>query len=87
MNKGFTMCRERIADAEMGLSESLKTLGRVLMMEIGGSMGPLYGTMFTEMARVIKKAEAVDAEAFGQMLSAALGALKELGGAQVGTRR
>lgn len=86
MNKGFTMCQERIAGVNMGLSEALKTLGRVLMMEIGGSMGPLYGTVFTEMARVIKKAEVVDKEAFGEMLAAALAGLSELGGAKVGDK-
>ena len=86
MNKGFTMCQERIQDVEMGLAEALKTLGRVLMMEIGGSMGPLYGTVFTEMARVIKKAEEIDKAAFGEMLTAALMGLAELGGAKVGDK-
>ncbi len=86
MNKGFTMCQERIAGVDMGFSEALKTLGRVLMMEIGGSMGPLYGTVFSEMARVIKKTEWVDREAFGQMLAAALSGLNELGGAKVGDK-
>jgi dihydroxyacetone kinase-like protein len=70
----------------MGLSEALKTLGRILMMEIGGSMGPLYGTVFTEMARVIKKAEEIDKAAFGEMLTAALNGLSELGGAKVGDK-
>ena len=86
MNKGFAMTEERIAGVEMSLSEALKTLGRVLMMEIGGSMGPLYGTVFTEMARVIKQAEVVDKDAFGEMLSAALSGLNELGGAKVGDK-
>lgn len=86
MNKGFTMCQERIAGVDMSFSEALKTLGRVLMMEIGGSMGPLYGTVFTEMARVIKKSEVVDREAFGAMLAAALTGLYELGGAKVGDK-
>ena len=86
MNKGFTMCQERIAGVSMGLSEALKTLGRVLMMEIGGSMGPLYGTVFTEMARVIKKAEVIEKEAFGEMLAAALHGLHDLGGAKVGDK-
>ena len=86
MNKGFTMTQERIAGVNMGLSEALKTLGRVLMMEIGGSMGPLYGTVFTEMARVIKKAEMIEKENFGEMLAAALAGLNDLGGAKVGDK-
>ena len=49
-------------------------------------MGPLYGTVFTEMARTIKKAEAVDKAAFGEMLTAALAGLADLGGAKVGDK-
>ncbi|MGJ4849354.1 dihydroxyacetone kinase subunit DhaL [Bacillota bacterium Meth-B3] len=86
MNKGFTLCEARIAGAEMGLSEALKTLGRVLMMEIGGSMGPLYGTMFAEMARACKRTDRIDRAVFGSMLAAALAGLAELGGAQVGDK-
>jgi dihydroxyacetone kinase-like protein len=86
MNKGFTLCEGRIRDVDMGLSEALKALGNVLMMEIGGSMGPLYGTMFCEMARAIKRTETIDKAAFGGMLAAALEGLKELGGAQVGDK-
>ena len=86
MNKGFTMCEERIRGVDLNFSEALKTLGRVLMMEIGGSMGPLYGTVFTEMARTVKKAEVIDKAAFGEMLAAALAGLGELGGAKVGDK-
>ncbi len=55
MNKEVLPCARSASPAcKMGFPEALKTLGRVLMMEIGGSMGPLYGTMFSEMARAIK---------------------------------
>ena len=51
MNKGFTSCGEKLKDVDTNLSESLKILGQTLLTEIGGSMGPLYGTMFRRMAR------------------------------------
>ena len=86
MNKGFTLCEERIRDADISLADALKTLGRVLMMEIGGSMGPLYGTMFAEMARSIKKRDLIDKQAFGEMLKWALEGLREIGGATVGDK-
>ena len=41
MNKGFTLCGQRMAGQELNFSDSLKTLGRVLLTEIGGSMGSL----------------------------------------------
>ena len=42
MNKGVTLTQERLAGQELDLTTALKTLGRVLLMEIGGAMGPLY---------------------------------------------
>ncbi|MBN2553823.1 MAG: DAK2 domain-containing protein [Spirochaetales bacterium] len=51
MAKGFGLAGERLS-GEMGFSEALNTLGRTLVMEIGGAMGPLYGSFFKAMARV-----------------------------------
>lgn len=85
MNKGFTMCQERLEDG-MNMSEALKTLGRVLMMEIGGSMGPLYGTLFNKMARASKGEELITREVFAKMLSDAVAGISDLGNAKVGDK-
>ena len=85
MNKGFTICQERLEDG-MGLTEALKTLGRVLMMEIGGSMGPLYGTLFNKMSRASKDEEMITRDVFGKMLSDARIGVSELGSAKVGDK-
>ena len=50
MNKGFTLCRDKLEGKTYTLSEGLKTLALTLMEGIGGSMGPLYGVLFEEMA-------------------------------------
>ena len=86
MNKGFTMCGERLAGSTSGFSDSLKTLGRVLLAEIGGSMGPLYGTLFNEMAKAAKDKETIDAALLEQMLARALAAVVTLGNAKVGDK-
>ncbi|NLU32357.1 MAG: dihydroxyacetone kinase subunit L, partial [Clostridiaceae bacterium] len=86
MNKGFTICGERLKDIDANLSESLKTLGRVLLTEIGGSMGPLYGTFFNRMARKCKDAEEIDKAVFRDMLNEALAGVSELGNAKVGDK-
>ncbi|QUH30654.1 dihydroxyacetone kinase subunit DhaL [Vallitalea guaymasensis] len=86
MNKGFSICKTRLADKEVNLAEALKTLGLVLMMEIGGSMGPLYGTFFVEMSKVISDKEEIDKDVFGKMLNAALKGLQSLGNAKVGDK-
>ena len=43
MAKGFGMAADRIRGNDMSLASAFDTLGTVLMTEIGGSMGPLYG--------------------------------------------
>lgn len=86
MNKGFTMCEERIAGKPLNLTDSLKELAMVLMMEIGGSMGPLYGTMFFEMSKVATGKEDIDSQVFAEMLSKAVAGIKNLGNARVGDK-
>lgn len=86
MNKGFTLCKERLGDGVTDLSTALKTLGRVLLMEIGGSMGPLYGTFFIEMSKVCKDKEQIDKLVFGDMLRAAVSGIQKLGNAKVGDK-
>jgi len=54
MNKGFSICRTKIGENRPNLAESLNTLGKVLLLEIGGSMGPLYGTFFTSLLMQFK---------------------------------
>lgn len=87
MSKGFTMCAERLGDVQdIPLAKALKTLGRVLLMEIGGSMGPLYGTFFIEMSKKCDGLDVIEARNFSEMLSAATIAISNLGNATVGDK-
>lgn len=86
MDKGFTLAEQEMADLQMSMSDALKTLGRTLIMKIGGSIGPLYGSMFKSMARAAKDAEIVDATVLMQMLKAGQAAIAELGEAKVGDK-
>ena len=85
MSKGFGKARERLP-ADVDLSTGLNTLGDTLMVEIGGAMGPLYGTLFMEMAAVCKGKPEIDRELFGQMLDAGLSGVRDIGGASVGDK-
>ncbi len=84
MNKGFTLAQKRLEGKETDLAHSLKTLGTILLTEIGGSMGPLYGTFFRSMATEVK--DEVDQEVFGEMLASSVSALSALGNAKVGDK-
>jgi len=86
MNKGFTICGERLKDSSEGFTEGLDTLGNILFSEIGGSMGPLYGTLFMDMAEAAEEAEIIDAPVFGKMITAAADGVQDLAGAQVGDK-
>jgi dihydroxyacetone kinase-like protein len=86
MNKGFTICRERFAGQKLNLTTALKTLGKVLLTEIGGSMGPLYGTFFLEMSKACDGKEKIDKQIFADMLNAALKGIQSLGNAKVGDK-
>jgi len=80
MNKGFTMCRERLEgeiDA-VGLAAAADELGNILLSEIGGSMGPLYGSFFLEMAQSLQGKERVGADDFLAMLKAGLSGITDI---------
>lgn len=67
MNKGFLMADVRIKEDD-SFSEALKKLGKTLVMDIGGSMGPIYGTLFSKLSRTLKIEEKIDAKLFEEAL-------------------
>ena len=85
MDKGFQLTAERLEEG-MGMSDSLKILGRTLLLEIGGSMGPLYGQFFKAMAKKSKDSRQIGTREIAQMLESAYGAIKELGEAKPGDK-
>lgn len=87
MSKGFRLAAERLrAGGPFGLAHGLHTLGDTLLGDIGGSMGPLYGTCFTEMADALDGADQIDAARFESMLRAGYAAVIDLGGAKPGDK-
>ncbi|MCC8180578.1 MAG: dihydroxyacetone kinase subunit L [Planctomycetes bacterium] len=86
MNKGFTMFAERNNIDDLDLAAALKNLGRILLMEIGGSMGPIYGTFFIEMSKAAKEKDTITLGDFALMFRAALDGVQNLGNAQKGDK-
>ncbi len=86
MNKGFTMCAEQLASSPGDLGHGLKTLSSILMMKIGGSMGPLYGMLFKAMAKACNGKVTIDGNVIGQMLSLALADLQKISDAKPGDK-
>jgi phosphoenolpyruvate---glycerone phosphotransferase subunit DhaL len=86
MTKGFVLARTRLAEQAISVSDGLALIGKTLMTEIGGAMGPIYGTFFIQMSLQAKNKPAIDAEVFGAMLNAARTGVEELGGAKPGDK-
>ena len=85
MSKGFRLAGKRLSGGA-GLAQSFATLGDTLLGDIGGSMGPLYGTFFTEMADALDGAERIDAGRFSATLRAGVETVADIGGAKPGDK-
>jgi dihydroxyacetone kinase-like protein len=86
MSKGFAISKARLGDQATSVSDGLALVGKTLMTEIGGAMGPIYGTFFLQMSLQAKNKPAINAEVFGAMLAAARKGVEDLGGAKPGDK-
>lgn len=87
MSKGFGLIEQRIAaQDELDLSSGLDLVGNTLFTEIGGAMGPLYGSLFMDMAEPARGKREIDRDTFAAMLNAGLQAVQALGEAKVGDK-
>ena len=86
MSKGFRLAGERLGSPEPDLAIGFERLSDTLLGDIGGSMGPLYGTFFGEMAERLKENPRIDKATFAAMLHAGVDAVRDLGGAKPGDK-
>lgn len=86
MNKGFTMYGEQLGDRQTSFSAGLFDLGAVLLNKIGGSMGPIYGTIFMDMSERAEDEEDITLTVFADMLEAGLTGLYGIVGARPGDK-
>ena len=56
MNKGFTLFQQWYQHQNYFFTEGLEYLGGILFNEIGGSMGPIYGTLLSSMTETVNTA-------------------------------
>ncbi|MCL2851656.1 MAG: dihydroxyacetone kinase subunit DhaL [Defluviitaleaceae bacterium] len=86
MNKGFTVFGERIAARGISFTVGLSALGELLLGEIGGSMGPIYGAVFTGMGEAGGRFEEIGTAEIAAMLDAGLRELCDIVDAKVGDK-
>lgn len=86
MAKGFAHCGRTIEGRQLTLAEALDELTLSLMEGIGGSMGPLYGSLFIGMADEVRGSGNIDAATFAHLLRGGLTSLQDITEAGVGDK-
>jgi len=88
MDKGFSMCGAKLVAAMPlpGLPQAFETLALTLMDDIGGSMGPLYGSFFLAWSEALMPHTTLDAPLFDQAFTQAVDSVVEMGDAKVGDK-
>ena len=86
MNKGFTMAREALDKEPGDFSHGLLLLARMLMMRIGGSMGPLYGKVFKTLGKAFEGHDQIDAQLFSDALAEVKEVMGVLSQARIGDK-
>ncbi|KGS12623.1 MULTISPECIES: dihydroxyacetone kinase subunit DhaL [Pseudomonas syringae group] len=86
MAKGFAHCGRTLEGRQLTFAEALDELTLSLMEGIGGSMGPLYGSLFIGMADQVRNCEQIDAATFARLLRGGLTSLQDITEAGVGDK-
>lgn len=88
MSKGFGNCGARLdaMSPPASLPQAFDQLAQALMDDIGGSMGPLYGSFFLAFAQTLEAHAQLDAALFGEALDAAVQAVQDMGQAKAGDK-
>ena len=78
---------EELDDAELeDLKKVLQAIGEAVIMNVGGSSGPLYGTGILEAAQVADKNSALDVETLEKIFGAVVAGVQRRGHAQKGDK-
>lgn len=78
---------EELDDAELDdLKKVLQSIGEAVIMNVGGSSGPLYGTGLLEAAKVVDENSALDVETLEKIFGAVVAGVQRRGHAQKGDK-
>jgi dihydroxyacetone kinase-like protein len=87
MAKSFRAVKAKLPDlVNEDVSAILNAVGMTLISEVGGAMGPLFGTAFLRAGKVVAGKESVAAADIAAMISAAEAGIVQRGKAQPGDK-
>lgn len=85
MTRGFSNVREGIGGGRT-IQEELEAAGGTLAASMGGAIGPIYGTFFTELGSVYSEATAAGLAEFSAGFARALEEIKDLADVREGQK-
>lgn len=86
MNKGYQMCKDELSVNPGDLAHSAKVLSKILMMKIGGSMGPLYGKLYRGFAKELNGKDEIGSVEMGAALEGMLTQIQSISPAKPGDK-
>jgi len=87
MNRGFKKTIEKLAGKEYAdFAEIFRDVAMTLMSVVGGSAGPLYGTLFMKTGQALTGKKEVTAEEFANAMQEGLSGIMKLGKSEPGDK-
>ncbi len=88
MNKGFQLCKAKLeGESEpCDLATAAGYLSKILMMKIGGSMGPLYGKLYGGFSKALMGVEQIGVGEMQPALNAMLTSIQAISPAKPGDK-
>lgn len=87
MARGFDAVRDLLPDlAGKDAPAVLKKAGMTVISKVGGSSGPLYGTILRKLGVAVKRAKDLTLASFAEGLEAGFAGIQDLAGAQLGDK-
>lgn len=87
VSKGFDQALRRLSgSAAPSISAILAVTGETFSMEVGSTIGVLWGSALAEAAKVTEGREAMDAAGLAKVLNAMLSSVRSTGGASMGDK-
>lgn len=85
MARGFNAVKAALPGCGASVPAVLETVGKTLMLKVGGSSGAIFGTLFQSGSKALPEAP-LDAEGFARFLEAGLEGVQKRGNARPGDK-
>lgn len=76
MTRGFSAAKSALLNCSGDISARFEVMGHALMSQMGGAIGPIFGTLFSAFSKVSVDKETVEITDFSQMFEQGLKLIK-----------